>query len=91
MVTLLLELGADPNSMDDQLTGLMCAAIHCNIEMVNILLKYNADVNAVNNNGGTALSYSCDHTKYKIAYRLIDMGADFNNINKYPVYRQYKN
>ncbi|KAF8795282.1 Ankyrin-3 like protein [Argiope bruennichi] len=57
-------------------------------EIVNILLKYKANVNITNENGGTALHYACEFSHYRIVKILLLNGAAFEaqcKIKKTPV------
>ncbi|GBN21247.1 Ankyrin-3 [Araneus ventricosus] len=46
-------------------------------EIVNILLKYKAEVNITSENGSTALHYACKFSHFKIARILLHNGAIF--------------
>jgi len=45
-------------------------------EYISILMKYNADVNLVNNKGESAFFIACKMAQYGTAYTLIQYGAD---------------
>jgi ankyrin repeat protein len=70
----------------DGMTALHYAARAGHIEMVDLLLRYKADVNAHDNRGGTALMEACHGGPWKfepaedIIERLLDHGAEIDLI-----------
>jgi|GEM_PF-1030611 len=82
-VKLLLENGADPNLLDEniKLTPLMLAAAFGRKEIVKLLLGYNADINYKKNNGftelgNTALMSAVSSGKTDVVKLLLENGAD---------------
>lgn len=59
-------------------TPLHVAAYEGNREIVNLLISYNADVNAPNNIGATPLHWAALTNRKDIAQALIDAGAQVN-------------
>jgi len=61
---------------------LMVATYHNNVGAVNLLIKYGADINAVNCNGTTVLMYAKDGVELAkdpaVLHRLLDLGCDPN-------------
>jgi ankyrin repeat protein len=82
----LLEAWADPDIKDsDGDTPLILASTypHRNIEIVDLLIEYGADVNAQNDQGDTALLWSVlDDPHPVIAEALVEAGADINAQNE---------
>ena len=73
-----LESGADPNGLVGPLTVLMAAAEFPRVEVVKLLLDAGADVNAVAEDGRTALLnaiWSADSSPAVVA-ALVEAGAD---------------
>jgi ankyrin repeat protein len=102
LMRLLLELGADPlMPNDDNSTPLMAAAGLGTtapleeagteaeaVEAVKLLLDRKADINAVNNNGDTAMHGGAYASYPAVVQLLIDRGADpsvWNQKNKYGI------
>ncbi|MDR3500968.1 MAG: ankyrin repeat domain-containing protein [Legionella sp.] len=81
---LLLEYGAEPDSVDEQgNTPLMEASGGDSLEIVQILLKAGADINHCNDDGETPLTFAgFSRGPYRIAQELIDAGARVNHRNK---------
>jgi ankyrin repeat protein len=100
VIKLLIEKGADVNTTingsekkNSGITPLMIASMRQNPELVQLLLDNNADVNAVDGDGDSALMLAArgfhqDRTIYaspylkKVADILISSGANVNLINK---------
>ncbi len=87
LVTWLLENGANVNAISskslERSTALHTAVYNTwddNIEIISILLKYGADINAKDKNGTTPL---CLATNVVVANLLIKYGADINFTNDY--------
>lgn len=83
-VKLLLELGADPNYMEDNRTCLISASIlDDDIEIIKILLEYGADPNIADNENMTALHYAVMYDSYEIVKILLEHGADKTIVDIY--------
>ena len=86
-IRILLKHGADVNSwdLDGQATPLICAAASGRIELVDVLLKANADVNAgiANPTGSSALLWAVRARSFVCATRLIEAGAAVNSTRVY--------
>lgn len=83
-VNLLLQKGAEPETKTkDGRTPLHCACSPAGTEeVVAALLKANAKVNARDNNGSTAVGKVAGFGKPGILARLLDAGADANNVDE---------
>lgn len=86
-----LSKGMDPNATNDRgTTAMMSAAWWGQSEVIWILLKYEAEINAMDHEGQTALHYATlpvgtkllDARQAKIAELLIANGAELNIKNK---------
>ena len=64
-------------------TPLMVAAECGNKKIVELLLEYGADINAVDNNGYTPLRLAAASGYKKICQLLIEKGADINSVDEY--------
>lgn len=62
-------------------TPLWCAAVSGKLPVVEILLKYGADINAVSDSGSTPVRSACFMTHYEIVKYLVEHGADINKPN----------
>ena len=97
LMTLLLELGADPKLANaDDCTPLLAAAgvgalgdgdeaagtEDEALEAVRVLLKLGADVNAVDKNGETAMHGAAYQSRSKLVQLLAERGADINVWNR---------
>jgi ankyrin repeat protein len=79
-----------PHTLDQQLRGVAAlpwAAFNGKKDMVELLLAWNANINAINDNGDTALMVAadCGTDRDDIAKLLLDKGADVtlkNNAGK---------
>ncbi len=67
-----------PEDTFDRLTPLMIAAKEGHAEMVELLLSFRANTNAVSHNGHTALMLASYHRYPKVVKILLDAGADPN-------------
>lgn len=78
---LLLEYGADPNvkEMSGGQTALMWAAAEQHPEVVDLLIKHKADVNALSVTGSTPLMFAARQGNAFIADQLINAGARVND------------
>ena len=86
---LMLEHGADPNvsegdyGIDDfKWTGLHWAAEKGHLNIVNLLIQYNADIHALDSHGDTALDTAARSGHVGIVKVLIQNGADVNAVDK---------
>lgn len=76
-----LEQGADVNCLDDLRPGdtpLMNAVLNNNIELVNLLLDYQADINHINDRDQTALIYAVQLYYPVMVDCLLQRGANVN-------------
>ncbi|KAH1278054.1 hypothetical protein KXX33_001670 [Aspergillus fumigatus] len=80
----LIEKGADVNARDNQLgiTPLHCAAHRGNEEMVELLLDYKAEINAICKNGNTAMHYAAEQGKRKVIKILQARRASSRVVNR---------
>ncbi|KAJ8960036.1 hypothetical protein NQ318_009473 [Aromia moschata] len=62
-------------------TPLWCAAVSGKLRVVEILLKYGADINAVSDTGSTPVRSACFMTHFEIVMYLVEHGADINRPN----------
>lgn len=85
-ITMLLKNGADVNFQDERSseTAMHMAVIpdyfhfHSNIDLVKILLKYNAELNIQNIYGETPLHFASKYRDIEIVKLLINKGAYIN-------------
>lgn len=83
----LLKNGANPNAVaNNGATYLMVAAHNGNLEYLNLLLRYGADVNqrdetSNDNRGDTALLVALHSGQEKIVLRLLEAGASLDVVN----------
>lgn len=69
----LLNIGANPNQKDKKgRTALHVATLSRNPDVVELLIRYGADVNAVSNTGSTPLYYFCHQGEWDEAEEPID-------------------
>ncbi|RZC37495.1 Fe hyd lg C, Ank 2 and/or zf-C3HC4 3 domain containing protein [Asbolus verrucosus] len=62
-------------------TPLWCAAVSGKLSVVEILLRHNADINAVSDTGSTPVRSACFMTHFEIVKYLVEHGADINRPN----------
>jgi quinoprotein dehydrogenase-associated probable ABC transporter substrate-binding protein len=80
LATLLLDHKADPNQTNlGNWTALMYAAWDDSPEMVTVLAKHAAKLDAVDNDGLTPLAIASQNAKIKAAEALVTAGADVNS------------
>ncbi|OGB83397.1 hypothetical protein A3F66_01045 [candidate division TM6 bacterium RIFCSPHIGHO2_12_FULL_32_22] len=80
LVKLLLDLGVNPNASQNPLRPLVRAASNKNLQIVQLLLRAGADINAQGvHPQGTAVENSTDK---EIVRLLIKMGAEVNKVNQ---------
>lgn len=73
LVTFLLQIGSDPNQKDKKgRTSLHVAMISRNPDVVEILVRYGADVNSVSNTGSTPVYYFCHQSQWEDTEESID-------------------
>jgi ankyrin repeat protein len=84
IVKLLLEKGADPNDREESRgrTPLHMAAEYGDIELVDLLIRYRADVNAPDRDGNTPLHYAVMRGHKHVAEFLLKNRANSNAQNK---------
>lgn len=76
-VRLLLESGADPNARQHGgYVVLHSAALHGNVELIDLLLAAEADVNAATDDGRTAIDFAREKGRDAAAEHLRARGAD---------------
>lgn len=83
IISLLLENGASVTKMDEMNYDAMGWETCCeyrppNIEIVKLLIKYGANINAVYNNSLTPLYFSCQKNRLQAVKELTQLGADPN-------------
>lgn len=84
VIKCLLELGADPNTKDEQGTSvLMVSAVWANFEISELLVSKGADIHAANDTGWTPLCYALHSGKNRLALDLLDRGAKFSLLDEY--------
>ena len=83
MLRLLLDCGADVNirQRSTSNTALMKAVTYSNVNLVRLLLKYNADMYA-EANGFTALTLAVKEEKTDVVTELLDGGMDVNHVTQ---------
>lgn len=59
-------------------TPLLVAAMGFHVEVVNLLLEYRPNVNALDKDGCTALTIACKEGYHDIAVSLLNVGAYIN-------------
>ena len=93
-VKMLIEYGADVNDVETgerrkengtRLTPLIAASRTGRLDLVRFLVSKGADVNYQNEFGQSALSESVMVDEYKVAYYLLQNGADYNR----PIYYRF--
>ncbi len=82
---MLLEKGADPNSLDSYLKYgvLLQAVMTTKPKNVKLLVSYGADINAVGPNGKTPIHSAIAIKNFEIANYLLDNGADLTIKDKW--------
>ena len=95
-VKMLIEYGTDVNDVEigerrkengTRLTPLIAASRTGRLDLVRFLVSKGADVNYQNEFGQSALSKSVMVDEYKVAYYLLQNGADYNR----PIYYRFDN
>eukprot|EP00164_Ancoracysta_twista_P003279 GFYU01004374.1.p1 GENE.GFYU01004374.1~~GFYU01004374.1.p1 ORF type:complete len:346 (-),score=56.57 GFYU01004374.1:292-1185(-) len=72
----LLRCGANPNCTEGTYSPLLVAVNSGNVDMARLLLKYNADPNARDNNGRTPLMLAVLQKNLPMVHCLVEGGAD---------------
>jgi ankyrin repeat protein len=73
----------NPNQTDDQSrTGLDCAAMTGNLQIIALLIKANAKLDQADPFGNTALHWAADRNQTEAAKLLVDAGAMVDAQNK---------
>lgn len=65
-----------------RVTPLWCAAVAGKLKVVEVLVKYDADVNAVSDTGSTPVRSACFMTHLDIVKLLVENGADIQKPNQ---------
>ncbi|OHT11340.1 hypothetical protein TRFO_19216 [Tritrichomonas foetus] len=82
ILSLLIENGANPNSLDNDFETPLFSAIHSNnVNAVKELIKAGADVNASNKHKMLPIHYSCKYGCSDIVAILLDNNAEVNIID----------
>jgi ankyrin repeat protein len=81
-VAALLADGVDPNVTWNSVTPLITAASRGHVEVVNLLLDYGADIDAVNNSRYNALLAAASENRPEVVRVLIERGADVERADK---------
>lgn len=86
-IELLINNGADINSHQSKLTETplhrLCARIKPQIDVITMILKKGADVNAINVSGKTPVFYCSFNYSVELLNLLVKYGADINIKDKY--------
>ena len=86
-IELLINNGADINSHQSKLTETplhrLCARIKPQIDVITMILKNGADVNAINVSGKTPVFYCSFNYSVELLNLLVKYGADINIKDKY--------
>lgn len=73
----------NPNQTDDQSrTGLDCAAMNGNLQIIALLIKANAKLDQTDPFGNTALHWAADRSQTEAAKLLVDAGATVDAQNR---------
>ena len=84
MIETLVNYGIDINDIEDTIfTELMEETKQSHIEIINLLIKNDANVNATNKSGVTSLTISVKSGQADIVKHLIAQGADINSTLKW--------
>nr|WCB86861.1 CPPV050 ankyrin repeat protein [Cooks petrelpox virus] len=83
LVDSLLYHGARVNEISLEVTPLIIAVNYYNSNMVNLLIRYGADVNQSASDGRTPLHIASLWNKIGMVKILLDNGSDINNIDHY--------
>ncbi|KAF2185368.1 ankyrin [Zopfia rhizophila CBS 207.26] len=84
LITLLLQYGADPNNMsaDSRITCLMESSKYPQIEICEALLDHGANIDAVDQNGWTAIFYAISYNNKAAVETLLDREASLISRDK---------
>jgi ankyrin repeat protein len=82
LVEELLKKGADVNIGSD-FYPIHISVLNNNIEILKILIKYDADIDIKSETGSTPLNMACSYGKLDIVRELLKNGADVNEKDKY--------
>lgn len=84
LVQLFLDKGVNINRADNKGNTplLMHADRNCDRDIIKLLLRAGADINARNSDGNNALMFALKHGDCELARLLIKKGADYNVINE---------
>lgn len=83
MVTLLVNLKADVNSVDN--AGCSAFRYSSDLRISKLLIEHGLDVNAQDKNGGSHLFYAVLNGKTDLVHLLLENKADINAMDKYQV------
>jgi quinoprotein dehydrogenase-associated probable ABC transporter substrate-binding protein len=76
MVALLIDLGADVNKSNDDMTALSAAVMRDHVQTVKVLLDKGADMSEPGPGGYPPLPLAIGESKYEVAKTLMEAGAD---------------
>lgn len=78
----LIKAGAEVNTDSPYGTPLMASVVKGNQSLVELILKQNPDVNAVDQNGVNAIIYAVMFEQTKIIKKLLETNVDLNHQDK---------
>ena len=82
LLVALLELGANPNAVDERKVPALLNAVYINdYKRMRLLLDHGADIDAVDSGGYTALSTLGSLNAFEQVYYLLERGADWRKSN----------
>lgn len=80
-----IELEGTYEVLDDRsvhiVTPLWCAAVSGHLDVLKILMKHHADLNAVSDSGSTPVRSACFMTHIEVVKFMVKNGADINKAN----------
>jgi len=82
LLVALLDLGADPNAVDERKVPAVQNAIYINnYPRMQLLLDRGADINAPNSSGATAVVVLARLGAFEVVYELLERGADWHKLD----------
>jgi len=80
----IIDSGVDLNSHKKHSFTPLHAAVYIGVGMIDLLLAAGADINAKNTNSqDTALIYAARNGNLDVIFKLIDSGANWNDVDQY--------